>query len=152
MYMLNMVIILIVMYCNVVTAIDKIPMYLLRFNRVHLEVWHGSTSHWPSSGQWFAWHLYPELCYCHQGWCWQEMWGMRSVKTRYNWSTWCVMCQSRLSTDVVGCLLLVGPETWRAEQGQNWNWAPQQLRPWPKCLWVSAWRWSHSLLSQLPLL
>ena len=32
MYMLNMVIILIVMYCNVVTAIDKIPMYLLRFN------------------------------------------------------------------------------------------------------------------------
>ena len=34
MYMLNMVIILIVMYCNVVTAIDKIPTYLLRFNRV----------------------------------------------------------------------------------------------------------------------
>ena len=33
MYMLNMVIILIVMYCNVVTAIDKIPTYLLRFNR-----------------------------------------------------------------------------------------------------------------------
>ena len=33
MYMLNMVIILIVMYCNVVTAIDKIPMYLLRFNK-----------------------------------------------------------------------------------------------------------------------
>ena len=33
MYMLNMVIILIVMYCNVVTAIDKIPMYLLCFNR-----------------------------------------------------------------------------------------------------------------------
>ena len=32
MYMLNMVIILIVMYCNVITAIDKIPMYLLRFN------------------------------------------------------------------------------------------------------------------------
>ena len=32
MYMLNMVIILIVMYCNVVTAIDKIPTYLLRFN------------------------------------------------------------------------------------------------------------------------
>ena len=31
-YMLNMVIILIVMYCNVVTAIDKIPTYLLRFN------------------------------------------------------------------------------------------------------------------------
>ena len=36
MYMLNMVIILIVMYCNVVTAIDKIPMYLLRFNTVNL--------------------------------------------------------------------------------------------------------------------
>ena len=36
MYMLNMVIILIVMYCNVVTAIDKIPTYLLRFNRYHL--------------------------------------------------------------------------------------------------------------------
>ena len=35
MYMLNMVIILIVMYCNVVTAIDKIPMYLLRFNKKH---------------------------------------------------------------------------------------------------------------------
>ena len=34
MYMLNMVIILIVMYCNVVTAIDKIPTYLLRFNNV----------------------------------------------------------------------------------------------------------------------
>ena len=34
MYMLNMVIILIVMYCNVVTAIDKIPTYLLRFNRI----------------------------------------------------------------------------------------------------------------------
>ena len=34
MYMLNMVIILIVMYCNVVTAIDKIPMYLLRFNNL----------------------------------------------------------------------------------------------------------------------
>ena len=34
MYMLNMVIILIVMYCNVVTAIDKIPTYLLRFNIV----------------------------------------------------------------------------------------------------------------------
>ena len=33
MYMLNMVIILIVMYCNVVTAIDKIPTYLLRFNK-----------------------------------------------------------------------------------------------------------------------
>ena len=33
MYMLNMVIIFIVMYCNVVTAIDKIPTYLLRFNR-----------------------------------------------------------------------------------------------------------------------
>ena len=33
MYMLNMVIILIVMYCNVVTAIDKIPTYLLHFNR-----------------------------------------------------------------------------------------------------------------------
>ena len=33
MYILNMVIILIVMYCNVVTAIDKIPTYLLRFNR-----------------------------------------------------------------------------------------------------------------------
>ena len=32
MYMLNMVIILIVMYCNVVTAIDKMPTYLLRFN------------------------------------------------------------------------------------------------------------------------
>ena len=32
MYMLNMVIILIIMYCNVVTAIDKIPTYLLRFN------------------------------------------------------------------------------------------------------------------------
>ena len=32
MYMLNMVIILIVMYSNVVTAIDKIPTYLLRFN------------------------------------------------------------------------------------------------------------------------
>ena len=32
MYMLNMVIILIVMYCNVVTAVDKIPMYLLHFN------------------------------------------------------------------------------------------------------------------------
>ena len=32
MYMLNMVIILIVMYCNVVTAIDKIPTYLLHFN------------------------------------------------------------------------------------------------------------------------
>ena len=32
MYMLNMVIILIVMYCNVITAIDKIPTYLLRFN------------------------------------------------------------------------------------------------------------------------
>ena len=32
MYILNMVIILIVMYCNVVTAIDKIPTYLLRFN------------------------------------------------------------------------------------------------------------------------
>ena len=31
--MLNMVIILIVMYCNVVTAIDKIPTYLLRFNK-----------------------------------------------------------------------------------------------------------------------
>ena len=31
-YMLNMVIILIVMYCNVVTAIDKIPTYLLHFN------------------------------------------------------------------------------------------------------------------------
>ena len=36
MYMLNMVIILIVMYCNVVTAIDKIPTYLLRFNTT----WH----------------------------------------------------------------------------------------------------------------
>ena len=35
MYMLNMVIILIVMYCNVVTAIDKIPTYLLRFNIHH---------------------------------------------------------------------------------------------------------------------
>ena len=35
MYMLNMVIILIVMYCNVVTAIDKIPTYLLRFNTAH---------------------------------------------------------------------------------------------------------------------
>ena len=33
MYMLNMVIILIIMYSNVVTAIDKIPTYLLRFNR-----------------------------------------------------------------------------------------------------------------------
>ena len=33
MYMLNMVIILIIMYCNVVTAIDKIPTYLLRFNK-----------------------------------------------------------------------------------------------------------------------
>ena len=32
MYILNMVIILIVMYSNVVTAIDKIPTYLLRFN------------------------------------------------------------------------------------------------------------------------
>ena len=32
MYMLNMVIILIVMYCNVIIAIDKIPTYLLRFN------------------------------------------------------------------------------------------------------------------------
>ena len=38
MYMLNMVIILIVMYCNVVTAIDKIPTYLLRFNKVHIRV------------------------------------------------------------------------------------------------------------------
>ena len=37
MYMLNMVIILIVMYCNVVTAIDKIPTYLLRFNRSNIE-------------------------------------------------------------------------------------------------------------------
>ena len=35
MYMLNMVIILIVMYCNVVTAIDKIPTYLLRFNKAN---------------------------------------------------------------------------------------------------------------------
>ena len=35
MYMLNMVIILIVMCCNVVTAIDKIPTYLLRFNKRH---------------------------------------------------------------------------------------------------------------------
>ena len=32
MYILNMVIILIIMYCNVVTAIDKIPTYLLCFN------------------------------------------------------------------------------------------------------------------------
>ena len=38
MYMLNMVIILIVMYCNVVTAIDKIPTYLLCFNTPHLLV------------------------------------------------------------------------------------------------------------------
>ena len=38
MYILNMVIILIVMYCNVVTAIDKIPTYLLRFNKNDLEV------------------------------------------------------------------------------------------------------------------
>ena len=37
MYMLNMVIILIVMYCNVVTAIDKIPTYLLHFNRSQQE-------------------------------------------------------------------------------------------------------------------
>ena len=37
MYMLNMVIILIVMYCNVVTAIDKIPTYLLRFNMSLME-------------------------------------------------------------------------------------------------------------------
>ena len=36
MYMLNMVIILIVMYCNVVTAIDKIPTYLLRFNNIQM--------------------------------------------------------------------------------------------------------------------
>ena len=42
MYMLNMVIILIVMYCNVVTAIDKIPTYLLRFNKlvpIHARNW-----------------------------------------------------------------------------------------------------------------
>ena len=32
MYMLNMVIILIVMYSNVITAIDKIHVYLLHFN------------------------------------------------------------------------------------------------------------------------
>ena len=34
MYVLNVVIILIVMYCNVVTAIDKIPTYLLHFNKL----------------------------------------------------------------------------------------------------------------------
>ena len=34
MYMLNMVIILIVMYCNAVTAIDKIPTYLLCYVQV----------------------------------------------------------------------------------------------------------------------
>ena len=38
MYMLNMVIILIVMYSNVVTAIDKIPTYLLRFNMKSINV------------------------------------------------------------------------------------------------------------------
>ena len=37
MYMLNMVIILIVMYCNVITAIDKIPTYLLRFNTLVIQ-------------------------------------------------------------------------------------------------------------------
>ena len=44
MYMLNMVIILIVMYSNVVTAIDKIPTYLLRFNNemTKLLVEHGA--------------------------------------------------------------------------------------------------------------
>ena len=42
MYILNMVIILIVMYYNVVTAIDKIPTYLLRFNRDRREACRGA--------------------------------------------------------------------------------------------------------------
>ena len=46
MYMLNMVIILIVMYSNVVTAIDKIPTYLLRFNsHVSQEGYDGCAQH-----------------------------------------------------------------------------------------------------------
>ena len=37
MYILNIVIILIIMYSNVITAINKIHMYLLHFNKIHLE-------------------------------------------------------------------------------------------------------------------
>ena len=43
MYMLNMVIILIMMYCNVITAIDKIPTYLLRFNNLRFIGFYQST-------------------------------------------------------------------------------------------------------------
>ena len=70
MYMLNMVIILIVMYCNVVTAIDKIPTYLLRFNMRHLL----STilSDMPS--------LEGRTCHCQIGssrvWCARYAWQM----------------------------------------------------------------------------
>ena len=50
MYMLNMVIILIVMYCNVVTAIDKIPTYLLRFNiRSHQQTQQSLLSKWTTT-------------------------------------------------------------------------------------------------------
>ena len=50
MYMLNMVIILIVMYSNVVTAIDKIPTYLLRFNTVGI-LQHGSVGSLPETSR-----------------------------------------------------------------------------------------------------
>ena len=46
MYMLNMVIILIVMYSNVVTAKDKIYTYLLHFNRWR---WPSCWQTWPGS-------------------------------------------------------------------------------------------------------
>ena len=52
MYMLNMVIILIVMYCNVVTAIDKIPTYLLRFNTKVRGRCGGSLGHNDSTTNW----------------------------------------------------------------------------------------------------
>ena len=55
--MLNMVIILIVMYCNVVTAIDKIPTYLLCFNRGKH---HGSTHDYECTGK----HQTPGVCDC----------------------------------------------------------------------------------------
>ena len=51
MYMLNMVIILIVMYCNVVTAIDKIPTYLLRFNKEDSQT---DVAKPAASSDWFA--------------------------------------------------------------------------------------------------
>ena len=74
MYMLNMVIILIVMYCNVVTAIDKIPTYLLRFNK-NLPAWqHIGTEKQPPRNP--------------RSWCLAKNHKMKKVKDLINIAEW----------------------------------------------------------------